>query len=44
VWVTKVLQNACLRIVGSAGEINFFPLDRFKRFAFKVSSVVGVSL
>jgi len=44
IWVTKFLPQMCLRAVGSAGEVNFYPLDRFSRFTIKVSSVVGVNL
>jgi hypothetical protein len=42
-WM-KFLQNAALRAVGSHGEINFYPLDRFKRFTITVGTVVGVTL
>ena len=44
VWSAKFLQQASLRAVGSAGEINFYPLDRFKRFTIKVGHVHGVAL
>lgn len=44
VWVTEFLQQACLRSVGSGGEINFYPLDRFKRFTMKVGVITGVTL
>ncbi|SRR6266550_3756522 len=43
VWM-KFLQQASLRTVGSGGEINFYPLDRFKRFSMTVGVVVGVTL
>lgn len=43
VWM-KLLQQASLKTIGSGGEINFYPLDRFKRFAMKVGVVVGVTL
>jgi hypothetical protein len=43
VW-HKVLQQATIRTVGSHGETNFYPLDRFKRFAITVSQIVGVNL
>lgn len=44
VWTAKFLQQASLRTVGSGGEINFYPLDRFKRFTVKVGVITGVTL
>lgn len=44
VWSQKFLSQAALRSLGSGGEINFYPLDRFKRFAIKVGVIVGVGL
>jgi hypothetical protein len=44
VWSGKFLQQGALRAIGSGGEINFYPLDRFKRFVIRVGSVVGVTL
>jgi hypothetical protein len=44
IWMGKIIQQATIRTVGSGGEINFYPLDRFKRFTIKVGSVVGVTL
>jgi hypothetical protein len=43
IWL-KFLQQACLRSAGSGGEINFYPLDRFKRFTMTVGVIVGVGL
>lgn len=43
VWM-NVRQLGALRTTGSAGEINYYPLDMFNRFAFKKSTVVGVTL
>lgn len=40
----KAMQQASLRIVGSAGEVNFYPLDMFKRFVVKISQVIGVTV
>jgi hypothetical protein len=42
-WL-KLFQQAAIRTVGTAGEINFYPLDRFKRFTAKVGTVVGVTV
>ena len=44
VWRMHFLPQVCLRAIGTAGEVNFYPLDRFKRFTIRVSNVVGVSL
>lgn len=44
IWLSKFLPQASLRAVGSGGEINFYPLDRFKRFVIRVGTVVGVAL
>jgi hypothetical protein len=44
VWTQRVLQQAAIRTTGSAGEINYYPLDRFQRFTFKIGSVVGITL
>lgn len=44
IWMGKIIQQATIRTVGSAGEINFYPLDRFKRFTIKIGSIVGVNL
>lgn len=44
IWTAKFLPQAALRAVGSGGEVNFYPLDMFKRFVIRVSPVVGVTL
>lgn len=43
IWL-KTVQTGALKAVGSAGEVNFYPLDQFKRFVVKLSPVVGVTL
>ena len=43
-WSQRILSTMVIRTIGSAGEINYYPLDRFKRFTFKISQVVGVTV
>lgn len=43
-WNKEILSAGVVRTVGSAGEINYYPLDRFKRFTFQISQVVGVTV
>jgi hypothetical protein len=44
IWKLKFITQAALKAVGSAGEVNYYPLDRFKRFTIKVGHVHGVTL
>lgn len=44
IWKVKFLPQAALIATGSAGEVNFYPLDMFKRFAVKISTVIGVTV